>query len=164
MVILLAVQFADGDDPTGVGIDAKRQLVLADGLFRPDQRHDPVGNVSVVGVVGVVRLDADDTVTDGHVLDDRLLKERRVKSRGVVVDVTDVDEQLGRVGPAGITAVLGSDHQPVTAHRLKIQRLNDGHVTAQRVDDKVALRVAADQRVTKNSVGSDVGVSRSVGK
>lgn len=162
VVILFAIQFANGDDPAGVRIDAEWQLVFVDWQFSADQRDDPIGDLGVVGVVCVVRLNADDTVADGHVLNDRFLKERRVESGRVVVDVTDVDQQLGGVGAARVAAVLGSDDQPVTAHRFEIQRLNDGHVTAQRVDDKVALRVAADQRVTKNGVGSDVGIRRSV--
>lgn len=112
-----------------------------------DQWNDPVGNVRVVGVVGVVGLNADDAVPDGHVFDDRLLKERRIKSWRVVVDVAHVDQQLSRVGSARITAVLSSDDQPVAADRFEIERLHNSHVTAQRVDDEVALRVAANQRI-----------------
>lgn len=151
VVVLFAIQVADGDDPAGVGIDAERQLVLVHllvaGRRHGGQRDDPVGDEGVVGVVGVVGLNPDDAVTDGHVLDDRLLEKRRVESWCVVVDVAYVDEELGRVGAAGIAAVLGPDHQPVAADRFEIQRLHHGHVAAQRVDDKVALRVAADQRI-----------------
>lgn len=96
VVVLFAIQVADGDDPSGVGIDAERQLVLVH-LLVAGGRHggqwdDPVGDEGVVGVVGVVGLNPDNAMTDGHVLDDRLLEKRRVESWCVVVDIAYVDE------------------------------------------------------------------------
>ena len=152
VVILFTIQVSNCDDPSRVRIDPERQLIfvhlLVTGRRHGGQWYDPVRDLSVVGVVGVVSLNPDDAVSDGNVLDDRFLEQRRVESRSVVVDVADVDEQLRRVGSTWIAAILSPNDQPVAANRFEIQRLHHGHITAQRVDDKVALRVATDKRIT----------------
>lgn len=156
MVVLFTIQVPDGDDPTGVRVDAERQQRLVSLLTR----HDLVRDESVFSVVGVVSLHANDAVPDGHVLHDRLLEERRVESGRVVVDVAHVHQQLRRVGAARIAAVLRPHHQPVAPHRLKVQLLDDGHVATQRVDDKVALCVATDERVAQYGIGASISISR----
>ncbi len=67
---------------------------------------DLVGDSSVLSVVSVVSLNSNDAVTDGHVLHHRFLKEGRVKARSIVVDVTNVNQQLGRVGPTWIPTIF----------------------------------------------------------
>ena len=103
MMFLFPVQVANRNDPSSVGVDAKRQHLLAIGPRF--EAADLVGDSSVFAVVGVVGLNADDAVAHRDVLHDRLLKKGRVESRRIVVDVSDIDQQLSRIGTARIAAI-----------------------------------------------------------
>lgn len=96
VMILFSVQVPDGDDPSSVRIDPEWEGLLAlPGSWL--EAVDLVGDPGVVPVIRVVGLDTDDAVPYWNVLHDGLLEEGRVESRGIVVDVPDVDQQLGRV-------------------------------------------------------------------